>query len=161
MPLNIDFQQILLHMLNFTILFAVLYFLLYKPVKKFMDDREAEYKKDSEEAKGKLKMAEDALNGLDAKLSEKEKEAEKKRAELLSDAQEQYNKKIADAESDAKRILDDAREQADAIRKKAVAQSSDDISKLAIASVKKTVLSADEAFDAFLEAVEKDAGDEY
>lgn len=148
-------------MLNFTILFAVLYFLLYKPVKKFMDDREAEYKKDSEEAKGKLKMAEDALNGLDAKLSEKEKEAEKKRAELLSDAQEQYNKKIADAESDAKRILDDAREQADAIRKKAVAQSSDDISKLAIASVKKTVLSADEAFDAFLEAVEKDAGDEY
>ena len=38
-PLNIDWQQILLHLLNFVILFAILYFLLYDPVKKFMDKR--------------------------------------------------------------------------------------------------------------------------
>lgn len=34
MPLNMDWQQILLHLLNFVILFAILYFLLYEPVKK-------------------------------------------------------------------------------------------------------------------------------
>ena len=28
LPLNIDLQQVLLHLLNFTILFAILYFLL-------------------------------------------------------------------------------------------------------------------------------------
>ena len=39
MPLNIDWQQILLHLLNFLILFAGLYFILYKPVKKFMKKR--------------------------------------------------------------------------------------------------------------------------
>ena len=32
MPLNIDWQQILLHLLNFAILFAGLWLLLYKPV---------------------------------------------------------------------------------------------------------------------------------
>ena len=42
-PLNIDWQQILLHLFNFTILFGALYILLYKPVKDFMDGREAHY----------------------------------------------------------------------------------------------------------------------
>lgn len=36
-PLNIDWQQILLHLLNFMILFGILYFFLYKPVKDFME----------------------------------------------------------------------------------------------------------------------------
>ena len=39
-PLNINFQQILLHLLNFVILAGGLYFLLYGPVKKFMDGRQ-------------------------------------------------------------------------------------------------------------------------
>lgn len=160
MPLNIDFQQIFLHMLNFVILFAVLYFLLYKPIKKFIDDREAEYKKDADEAAEKLKKADDALAGLDKALAEKEKEAEEQRTALLDDAREQYDKKLAAAEADAKKLISDAREQADAIREKAAAQLGDDISRLALESVKKTVLSTDEAFDAFLSAVEEETGDE-
>lgn len=40
LPLNIDWQQILLHAFNFVLLFAILYFLLYKPVKDFMEKRE-------------------------------------------------------------------------------------------------------------------------
>ena len=41
LPLNIDLQQIFLHMLNFVILAGGLYFILYSPVKKFMDQRAA------------------------------------------------------------------------------------------------------------------------
>ena len=33
-PLNVDWQQILLHWMNFVILTGGLYFLLYKPVKQ-------------------------------------------------------------------------------------------------------------------------------
>lgn len=36
-PLNIDWQQILLHLFNFSILVGGLYLLLFKPVKNFMD----------------------------------------------------------------------------------------------------------------------------
>ena len=39
LPLNIDWQQILLHALNLVILVGGLYALLFKPVKKFMDQR--------------------------------------------------------------------------------------------------------------------------
>ena len=35
-PLNIDWQQILLHFFNFSILVGGLYLLLFKPVKSFI-----------------------------------------------------------------------------------------------------------------------------
>ena len=42
-PLNIDWQQILLHLFNFSILVGGLYLLLFKPVKNFMDKRTKHY----------------------------------------------------------------------------------------------------------------------
>ena len=57
LPLNIDFQQILLHLANFAILFVGLYILLYKPVKDFMAKREAHYKEMDDEATEKLNLA--------------------------------------------------------------------------------------------------------
>ena len=42
MPLHIDWQQILLHLLNFVIRFAGLWLLLYKPVRNFMPKRNEE-----------------------------------------------------------------------------------------------------------------------
>ena len=41
MPLNIDFLQVLLHMLNFVILAGGLSLLLYKPICRFLDQRTA------------------------------------------------------------------------------------------------------------------------
>ena len=44
MPLGLNFTQIFLHLFNFLLLFAILYFLLYKPVKNFMIHRQEVYK---------------------------------------------------------------------------------------------------------------------
>ena len=68
LPLNIDIQQVLLHLLNFVILFAGLYFILYKPVRKFMDAREEHFKKLEEEAKGKVEEGEKAKEEYEQKL---------------------------------------------------------------------------------------------
>ena len=80
--LGIDIQQILLHLLNFVILFTGLYVLLYGPVKKFMDSRIEEYKKQDDEAEEKLKNAEkleaeykEKLAGADAEIAENKKKA--------------------------------------------------------------------------------------
>ena len=51
-PLNIDWQQILLHLLNFVILAGGLYLLLYKPVKTFMEKRQQYYQE--QEQRGDL-----------------------------------------------------------------------------------------------------------
>ena len=68
MPLNINLQQILLHALNFVILFGAMYFLLYKPVKSFMDSRKAHYEKMDEDAKAVLAEAEKTKAGYEAQL---------------------------------------------------------------------------------------------
>ena len=69
MPLNINFQQILLHMFNFVILAFGLYMLLYKPVVAFMKKREdhfADLEKQAQEAKS---QAEATLAEYNAKLA--------------------------------------------------------------------------------------------
>ena len=75
LPLNIDWQQILLHVFNFIILATVLTFVLFKPVRKFMREREEKYKTAAEEhAKKKAEIAEmeeerkARIAGLDAEL---------------------------------------------------------------------------------------------
>ena len=57
MPLNIDLQQIFLHLFNFTLLFGILYFLLYSPVKNFMAKREGYYANMEKEANANLESA--------------------------------------------------------------------------------------------------------
>ena len=60
MPLNIDWQQILLHWMNLAILTGGLYFILYKPVKQFMSKREEYYRELDRRAEEKLSQANQA-----------------------------------------------------------------------------------------------------
>ena len=83
-PLNIDWQQILLHFFNFSILVGGLYLLLFKPVKSFMAKREKHYadmesaavarEKDTEELKAEMAKREAAF---DTELEEKRAAAAK------------------------------------------------------------------------------------
>ena len=81
MPLNINLQQILLHALNFVILFGALYFLLYRPVKTYMDGRRAHYAKLDEDAKSALAAAEQTKETYAAQLKAADEEIARVRAQ--------------------------------------------------------------------------------
>ncbi len=88
MPLNIDFLQILLHMLNFVILAGGLSFLLYKPVNQFLEQRKAYFaqleKKNKEALANNEKIRaeyEEKLREADVEIAEHKKNAEKEWAE--------------------------------------------------------------------------------
>ena len=70
LPLNINLTQIFLHLLNFLILFAILYFLLYKPVKNFMEKREKTYRDMDDEARDNLRVSEETKAQYESKMSE-------------------------------------------------------------------------------------------
>ena len=74
MPLNIDWQQILLHWMNLAILAGGLYFLLYKPVVGFMQKREQHYKDMENKAQAELQKAQEAKAQYEAKLDAAEEE---------------------------------------------------------------------------------------
>ena len=87
MPLNIDFVQILLHLLNFVILAGGLTFLLFKPVSKFMEERrkrcEDQARETAEKAaeNEKLKLEyEEKLKNVDAEISDMRTQAEQEAA---------------------------------------------------------------------------------
>ena len=70
MPLNIDWQQILLHLLNFAILAFGLYLLLYNPIKKFMKKREDEYRERDEKTRNALAEAEEKAGEYARRIAE-------------------------------------------------------------------------------------------
>ena len=123
MPLNIDWQQILIHIFNTVLLFGILYFLLYKPVKAFMEKRAEYYKNMNSEAEKvkaeavalkkeyemRLVAAEEEIRAM-KELTEHEISAMQKEGEVnaIAEAEAIISKAKATAEFERKKILHDA-----------------------------------------------------
>ncbi len=78
-PLNIDWQQILLHLFNFVLLAGGLYFLLYAPVRNFMEKRTGDIAAKEKVAAEKEANAAALEAEYSRRLDEAKAEAEKKR----------------------------------------------------------------------------------
>lgn len=160
-PLNIDWQQILLHLLNFVILVGGLYFLLYSPVKKFMQKRKEHYDKMDNDAKTNLANAkqkeeeiDEKLNNLDVLLQNKRKQAETELADYKA-------KQIAEANLEAEAIIAKAQVSAKHEREKLLDSANKEIKDLVTEATKKVVSSStSEIFDQFLESTKVSDQDE-
>ena len=154
-PLNIDWQQILLHLLNFAILFFVLYLLLYKPVKKFMDKRKAGYVEMEEKTKSNLDASEQKKAEYEAKLQEAHQEAEDIRRHALEEASAHAKERLDQAQAEAGQIIAKAQQQAEDERNRIVAETGEEIERLAKDAAKRAIFeSTSDAFDSFLDAAE-------
>ena len=148
LPLNIDVQQILLHLLNFTILFGGLYFILYKPVRKIMDEREEHFKKLEEEANGKIEESE--KNRADSEINAQKEAAGK---ETFADRE----RIITAANDEAAKILKKAREKANAEHDRIISEAQKEIAEIVNEATEKIVLDSNlDTYDEFLNAANKD-----
>lgn len=161
-PLNIDWQQILLHLLNFVVLFAVLYFLLYDPVKKFMNKRVEYYKNLDDEAKANLSKSEKAKEEYLKKISEAEGDALSIKEQARKSAEDAHINKIKQAESEAEKILADARQNAERERTKILKEAQEEIMEMVTSATKKLIVnsSSSDAFDSFLDAAKRSENNE-
>lgn len=162
LPLNIDWQQILLHLFNFVILFSILYFLLYKPVKKFMDERIEHYKKIDEEARMNLEESEKTKEKYLDKLASVEEEISAKKEKARKDIVASNAVKIKEAEKKAEKIINDAREVIERDKAKMLMEARNEISDIVISATEKLVVksSTEEAYDLFLDVVKRSEEDE-
>ena len=151
MPLNIDWQQILLHLLNFAILAGGLYFLLYKPVKQFMDSRKAHYEQMEAQAKEALRQAEKAKLEADQAQAGLADTLRRERTQAMAALEKDSQKKVSQAEGQARQILEDARKAAALRQQKAVKESDRMIRELAISAAEKLALQGD-PYDQFLQS---------
>ena len=156
MPLNINLQQILLHALNFVILFGAMYFLLYKPVRAFMDSRQAYYEKMDEDAKAALAQAEKTKADYEAQLRAADEEIERRQREANDALQRAVDERRAQAEQQASEIVQKARESAAHEHERVMEQAKSEISELMSAAAEKLVLSStSDAYDKFLDTAEE------
>lgn len=154
-PLNVDWQQILLHLFNFAILSAGLYVLLYKPVKDFMDKRTAYYKQLDEEANEKLAKAEELEKSYQSQLDQADSQISQMKAKAALEAEQSADEQMKNAKKQAEKMLVDAQVGAKKEREKILAQTQQDIARLAAVAAEKLVLeSLDSAYDQFLQAAE-------
>ena len=131
-PLNIDWQQILLHFFNFSILVGGLYLLLFKPVKNFMDKRVKHY--------------------ADMESAAQERE---KRTAAAKEAESFAQQQRAAAQQQADKILTAARENAENDRKKIVAEANREAVSIAEDAMEKLLAAQTaRAYDSFVNAAE-------
>ena len=154
-PLNIDFQQILLHLFNFVILFAILYFLIYKPVKGFMDKRRKEYEDMDAEATGKVTEANALKASYEEKLKHAEEEIRTMKMEASREAADRAFQTEEEARAKAKQILETARNQADNEMEKILSGAGEQVAQLARDAASKAIFeNPSDAYDSFLNAAE-------
>ncbi len=158
LPLNIDIQQIFLHMFNFWILAGGLYILLYKPAKSFMDKRAEAIKTQQQNADSLMKSADALKQEYEGKLASFETEKEQMRDAFEKELADSHTAEIENAKVEAANIIAKARESAAAERTRIKEAAIIDIEELAINAEEKIVMKSDsEAFDRFLQTVEKGA----
>ena len=157
MPLNIDPQQILLHLFNLILLFAILYVLLYKPVHDFMEKREEEYRKREQDTKDALDKANELKAEYENKLSEADREVASKRAEISAQAESAREKIISDAHQNADEIVGEARDKAQKEHDRLIARAQTEIAEYVSKAAEKVVMKdegLEDDFDSFFESVD-------
>ena len=155
MPLNIDFQQILLHWMNLAILTWGLYVLLYKPVKQFMDKREAHYQELERQAADKLAQAEQLKAERQAQLDQAGEEIRQARAKAQQSAQQAAQEQLDQAQAQAQHIVAKAQAEAEQSRERIRRESQRELRELAAQAAKRLAgRPGTDPFDQFLDLAE-------
>ena len=153
MPLNIDWQQILLHWMNLAILAGGLYFLLYRPVKKFIAKREEYYRDLEQQADDRIAQAEQFKEQYGEKLAAADDEIRQARAKAQQAVEQSTQEQLDSARTQAEHIVAQARAQADRIKEQAIHDSQDEIRRMAETAAGRLALQKD-PFDQFLDLAE-------
>lgn len=158
-PLNIDWQQILLHLFNFVILSGGLYILLYKPVKDFMDKRIADYQQMEQEAEEKLEQAKEMEASWKERISGADAEIAQKRAAVMRAAEQAAAEEIQAAKKESEDILSKAYANARQERQRIVDDAGRKIAEVAAAAAEQLTRNAyGSAYNLFLDIVEGEEG---
>lgn len=154
--LGINFQQILLHVFNFVLLLLVLNELLYKPIVKFMDDREAYYKSLDKETNENLEKSKGLLKQRELELKDIHIEANRIKEDAIKESQVQAKQEINQAKEEGKKIIEKARSQSKLEKDILIRNTKKDLREVAIEAAAKLSLLNNDVYDDFLKHVNED-----
>ena len=156
MPLNIDWQQILLHMFNFVLLFALLYFILYKPVRDFMRKREQAYRDRDAQSEETARQAQAQKEEYDRRLADADAALAARETEQNARVDAAVQERLRAAEEQAAAIVSAARASAAAEREQMLREAREEIAAMAGDMARRIgEQTVSDAYDAFLNRAER------
>jgi len=160
MPLNIDIVQILLHMLNFVILAGGLTILLFKPVSKFLAERQAHFEQIARENAEKAQENEELKAEYEKKLAEADVTIEQMQAEARKKTAEEAKTYLDDAKEKAAAVIKNAEQEAEQRRRQILDSAQTEIGELVVEATQKLICEASTPeknkalYDEFLKCVQ-------
>ncbi len=137
MPLNIDFLQVLLHMLNFVILAGGLTFLLFKPVNRFLEERRAYFENRERENTEKAEENERLKAEYEKKLEDAKEEIARMRQQAETESTDAAKACIAAAKEQAQAIMLAAEKDAEARKEHILDSAQTEIGELILSATQK------------------------
>ena len=125
--LNLDIPTMVFEVINFLVLTGLLYYLLFRPIQRRVNQRAEEKQQQKEEINRQLAQAENLRQELDERLENVDERVE----EILGEARERMEEirrsTIANARREAERILKAASSEAGQLQEKAVSDHMEEI----------------------------------
>lgn len=134
---GIDVKLIVVQILNFVILAAALSYLLYKPLLKVLDEREAKIQQGIADAEAAANAKSEADAERRSVLGAAHKEAEAIAIRAAQHAKEETAATAASAEEKAADLLARARAEGEQAKAQAIAESEAAVAKLAVLAAEK------------------------
>ncbi len=129
---GIEGKLLLWQIINFGVLFGVLWYLLYKPIRKTMHDREEQIKSSVELAANVEKSSREKEAAFAKTMEEQRRELQQLQTQAIAQ-QEAIRKELkARADEDARKIIEDARRAVTEEKKAILASLDNDVKNLAV-----------------------------
>lgn len=151
MPLNIDWQQILLHLFNFFLLLAILTHFVYEPVLAFMKKRQEHFKEIEDNYENKNREVDKLIDKNKKMFENTDSEIKEYKAKRIEEVSNLVQEKINEANKESDRIIEQAKKKADLEYKKVLENANKDIRKMAVEATKKLVYKDKDDFDDFVD----------
>lgn len=159
--LGLSLTKFLLHLLNFAILFVALWLILYKPVMKFIRERQERIDREKREAEENLRASEEARRETEERLGAIDREIEEKRHAADREIESACEDKLREAETRANLIIRDAEKKASDQANQVIAGAKEGLKDVAVTLAENIIeKQIDEVDDALIDSALKDWKDE-
>ena len=132
MPLGLNLETLIAHIVNIVVLFLALRFLLYKPIKKFMENRANSYTQREEDVSNAEKKANELKQKYEVQLKNAQQEAETIVLDSRRDANKRADEIIKQAREQSTEMVELARKEIQEERANAKVVMREEVADLAI-----------------------------
>jgi F-type H+-transporting ATPase subunit b len=137
---GIDWRTLLIQAINFAVLMVGLWYFLYGPIMRMLEERRSKVMQGVKDAEAAHKELEEIESARSTMLAQAGKEADTVISNARRAAVEEERSILARAENGATNVLKDAEAQAKDMKNRAIEESREEVAKLIVLGMEKALL---------------------